>query len=212
METWRSHPFLGALISAATAGPETCASFPVHAVLLPGSGSPKTPRPARCPGSGGNRLRRTSMPAESDPEGGSQDGSERARAPSCGAARPAGEPGALRRVPAPDPGRYRTRDCSQPCRRYRCEMATLARWRARAKFPALAGGRAAVRPRKDRAQPGAPRSGTTASSVQCRSRGPTCARAHPAQATRASGASPATPRRHTSRRRTTGSARCHAQS
>ena len=211
METWRSHPFLGALIPEATARPETCASFPVHAVLLPGSGSPKTPQPARCPGSGGNRLRRTSMPAESDPEGGSQDGCERARAPSCGAARPAGEPGAPRRAPAPDPGRYRTRDCSPPCRRYPCETAKLARWRARAEFSALAGGRSAVRARKDRAQPGAPRSETTASYVQCRSLGPTCARAHPAQATRASGASPATLRRHTSRRRTTGSARCHAR-
>src|SRR6267143_1074896 len=75
METWRSHPFLGALIPAAPARPETCASFPVHAVLPPGSGSPKTPQLARSPGSGGSRLQRTSMPAESDPEGGSQDGS-----------------------------------------------------------------------------------------------------------------------------------------
>ncbi len=29
METWRSHPFLGALIPAPTARPENCASFPV---------------------------------------------------------------------------------------------------------------------------------------------------------------------------------------
>src|SRR6267143_724280 len=75
------------------------------------------------------------MPAESDPEGGSEDGCERARAPSCGAARPAGERAALRRAPAPDPGRYRTRDCLPPCRRHHCETATLARWLAPAAHP-----------------------------------------------------------------------------
>jgi len=200
METWRSHPFLGALIPAPTARPEKLRIVPRTPSFCLDPEARRLHSPLGVPVRSATACDERPCRLNQILKAGAKTVASAHVLHHCGAARPAGERAALRRA------LRRIRDAIEhetahstvskaPLRNGNaCALARtseISGARRRARRSASAEDRA-HRARLAREQPQAPSS--AAAEVQRAPRAP-------AQATRASGASPATLRRHTSRRR-----------